>query len=77
MGWNEADRVRAAANVSLHLGGTLESKDGAFVCHWNGALSEMIDGRRLSDLAPANTGLMFLPTRIEGDDLVDVWGETS
>lgn len=75
--WPMADRIRAAANLCLPLGEPMESKDGAFACHWNGAWSDMIDGRGLNDLAPANARLSFLPTRIEGGDLVDVRGEIS
>lgn len=72
--WRAGNRIRAAANDCLHLGGPLDCKDGVFVCPWHGTLT---DGRRLDGPAPANSRLMILPTRIEGNDLVYVWGETS
>tara|TARA_R110000868_G_scaffold56546_2_gene174925 strand:+ start:5174 stop:5485 length:312 start_codon:yes stop_codon:yes gene_type:complete len=73
--WRIGDSIRAAANVCLHLGGPLECKDGTFVCPWHGAQFDMTDGRRLDGPGPANARLMILPTRIDGDDLVYVWGE--
>lgn len=73
--WRTGDRIRAAANVCLHMGGPLECKDGAFVCQWHGARFDMTDGRHIDGPAPANSRLMILPTTIDGDDLVYVWGE--
>lgn len=73
--WRTGDRIRAAANVCLHLGGPLECRDATFVCPWHGARFDMTDGRRLDGPAPANAQLMFLPTQIDGDDLVYVWGD--
>lgn len=67
--------VRAAANVCLHLGGPLECRDGKLVCPWHGAAYDMATGARLSGPAPRDARLMVLPTRIEGDALVYVWGE--
>ena len=67
--------VRAAANACLHFGGPLECRDGKFVCPWHGAAYDMATGARLSGPAPREAKLMFLPTRIEGDALVYLWGE--
>jgi|TARA_Y100000815_G_scaffold239715_1_gene234802 nitrite reductase/ring-hydroxylating ferredoxin subunit len=74
--WRVGARIRAAANVCLHLGGPLECKDGAFVCPWHGARFDMTNGQKLDGPAPASARLMFLPTRIEGEELLYVWGET-
>jgi nitrite reductase/ring-hydroxylating ferredoxin subunit len=65
----------AVANVCLHFGGPLECKDGEFVCPWHGARFAMDDGRRINPPAPANSRLMFLSTRVDGDDFNYVWGE--
>lgn len=65
----------AVANVCLHFGGPLECRDGAFVCPWHGASFAMEDGRRLNAPAPANSRLMFLSTRVDGDDFNYIWGE--
>ncbi|MCK5747278.1 MAG: Rieske 2Fe-2S domain-containing protein, partial [Oricola sp.] len=51
-------------------------KDGAFVCPWHGARFDMTNGQKLDGPAPASARLMFLPTRIEGEELLYVWGET-
>ncbi|MDY6828822.1 MAG: Rieske 2Fe-2S domain-containing protein [Pseudomonadota bacterium] len=69
--WRTGVRIRAAASECLHLGGPLECKDGAFVCSWHGARFHMADGS-----APAGARLMFPLTRIGGEELVYVWGET-
>ncbi len=75
--WRIGDRILAAANTCRHLGGPLECKDGAFVCPWHGARFNMSDGRRIDGPAPANARLMILPTRVESEELVYVWGELS
>ena len=67
--------VRAAANVCLHLGGPLECRDGKFVCPWHDAAYDMQTGARIEGPAPHGAKLMFLPTRVEGDALIYVWGE--
>jgi nitrite reductase/ring-hydroxylating ferredoxin subunit len=65
----------AVANVCMHFGGPLECKDGKFVCPWHNAEFAMEDGRRLTPPAAANAKLMFLSTRVDGDDFNYVWKE--
>ncbi|KCZ50108.1 MULTISPECIES: Rieske (2Fe-2S) protein [Alphaproteobacteria] len=76
--WRVDVRICASANACLHLGGPLECKDGAFVCPWQGARFDTTNGQRLDGPAPAGAGthLMLPPTRIEGEELLYVWGET-
>ncbi len=73
--WRKGDLTHAAANACLHPGKPLECKDGTFVGPWHGARFDMTDGCHLDGPAPTNARLMILPTRIEGDDLVYIWGE--
>lgn len=75
--WRTGDLILAAANTCLHLSGPLECKDGTFVCPWHGVRFDMSDGRRIDGPAPANARLMILPTRVDGKELVYVWGESS
>ena len=75
--WQRGDRTRAASNTCLHLDGPPECKDGTFVCPWHGARFDMADGRHMDGPAPANAHLMFLPARIEREELVYVWEEPS
>lgn len=65
----------AVANTCLHFGGPLEYQDGKFVCQWHGAEFDLNTGRRLKAPAPSNSRLMFLSTRVDGDDFNYVWGE--
>jgi nitrite reductase/ring-hydroxylating ferredoxin subunit len=69
------DRIRAAANVCLHPGGSLECNDGAFVCPSHGARFDIADGRRIDGAGPANARLMMLSALRESTDLPFVWGE--
>ena len=66
---------KAIANVCLHLGGPLQQEGQKFVCGWHGAEFSCMDGRRLKGPARAETRLMFLPTQIEDDILLYVYGE--
>lgn len=66
---------RAVANTCMHFGGPLECKDDKFVCAWHNAEFSMDDGGRLTAPAPSNSKLMFLSTRIDGEDFNYVWGE--
>lgn len=65
----------AVANVCMHFGGPLECKEGKFVCAWHNAEFALEDGRRLAAPAPTNSKLMFLSTRVDGDNFNYVWGE--
>jgi nitrite reductase/ring-hydroxylating ferredoxin subunit len=69
------DKPVAVANVCLHFGGPLQCTDGKFVCDWHHAEFALEDGHRLAAPAPANARLMFLSTRVDGDDFNYVWGE--
>lgn len=73
--YKRQDKPTAVANVCLHFGGPLECKDGKFVCPWHHAEYAMEDGARLKAPAPSNARLMFLSTRVDGDDFNYVWGE--
>ena len=65
----------AVANTCMHFGGPLECKDDKFVCPWHGAEYAMDDGHRLTAPAPKGAKLLFISTRIDGDDFNYVWGE--
>lgn len=65
----------AISNTCMHFGGPLSCEDGKFVCQWHNAEFNMTDGTRLKAPAPANSKLMFLSTRVDGDDFNYVWGE--
>lgn len=69
------DRIRAAANVCLHSGGSLECNDGAFVRRSHGARFDLADGRRMDEAGPANARLTMLSTLRESTVLPFVWGE--
>lgn len=69
------DKPVAVANTCMHFGGPLECQDGKFVCPWHNAEFAMDDGRRLSAPAPSKSRLMFLSTRVDGEDFNYVWGE--
>ena len=73
--WRTGGRIRAAANVCLHLGGPLECKDGALTCPWHGARFSLEDGRRIDGPASADARVMFLPIRVEDGEVRYVWAE--
>jgi len=65
----------AVANTCMHFGGPLECNDGKFVCAWHNAEFSMEDGKRLAAPAPSNSKLMFLSTRVDGNNFNYVWSE--
>lgn len=69
------DKPVAVANSCMHFGGPLECQDGKFVCPWHGAEYDMVDGHRLKAPAPSKSKLMFLSTRVDGDDFNYIWDE--
>jgi nitrite reductase/ring-hydroxylating ferredoxin subunit len=73
--YRHGDRFRAVANVCVHLGGPLDCKDGKFVCPWHNASFDMATGERIDGPARKGVTLMTLPTRVDGDALLYVWGE--
>ena len=66
-------RLRAAANVCPHFGGPLDCRDGKLVCPWHNSAFDMETGERLEGPASKSARLMFLSTRVEGDQLFYVW----
>jgi nitrite reductase/ring-hydroxylating ferredoxin subunit len=66
---------RAVMNVCMHLGGPLQREGDCLSCAWHGASFNAGDGRRVRGPARAEARLMFLPTRIEGGQLLYVYGE--
>lgn len=73
--WRTGGRIRAAANVCLHLGGPLECRDGALTCPWHGARFSLEDGRRIDGPASAEARVMFLPIRVKDGEVRYVWAE--
>lgn len=73
--YRTGERLRAVANVCLHLGGPLECRAGKLVCPWHGAAFDKATGERINGPAPEGSRLMVLPTRVENGALVYVWGE--
>ncbi len=65
----------AVANACLHFGGPLDCTDGKFVCQWHKAEFSAEDGHRLGGPAPSQSKLMFISTRIDGDNFNYVWGD--
>src|SRR5689334_23258457 len=68
-------KPRAIMNTCMHLGGPLSYDGCKLVCAWHGAQFAPEDGHRLKGPAKADSRLMFLPTRIEDETLVYVYGE--
>ncbi|MFT4783568.1 MAG: nitrite reductase/ring-hydroxylating ferredoxin subunit [Paracoccaceae bacterium] len=62
----------AAASTCLHLFGPLDYKDGGSSVPWHKARFDMADGRRIDGPTPEKARLIFLPTPIEGEELVYV-----
>jgi nitrite reductase/ring-hydroxylating ferredoxin subunit len=65
----------AVANVCMHFGGPLDCVDGQFVCQWHQATFDMATGRRTGGPAPGQSRLMYLSTRVDGDNFNYVWGD--
>jgi nitrite reductase/ring-hydroxylating ferredoxin subunit len=64
----------ATLAICPHLGGPLTWKDGELVCAWHGQRHDPATGRCLGGPAPGQQA-MKLPTRVEGGQLMYVWGE--
>jgi len=64
----------AVANVCTHFGGPLEYRDCKFVCQWHNA-EFSLDAKRLTAPAPSDSKLMFLSTRVDGEDFNYIWGD--
>jgi nitrite reductase/ring-hydroxylating ferredoxin subunit len=73
--YRSGERIRAASNTCMHFGGPLDCKDGKLVCAWHQASYDMATGLREDGPAPVNARLMFLSTRVEGDQLHYIWNE--
>jgi nitrite reductase/ring-hydroxylating ferredoxin subunit len=72
---NDEGRPKAVMNVCMHLGGPLHREGEKFVCDWHTAEFTVRDGQRLKGPTRAEARLMILPTRIENDTLMYVYGE--
>lgn len=66
-------RINAFANTCTHAAGPLLFEDGRFRCEWHAATFDARSGQR--EDGPAPFPLIRLPTRVEGDTLVYVYGE--
>jgi nitrite reductase/ring-hydroxylating ferredoxin subunit len=73
--WRTNGRIRAAANVCLHLGLPLQCRDGALTCPWHGARFALEDGLRSDGPVAADARLMLLPIQVEDGEVRFVWGE--
>lgn len=68
----------ATLAICPHVGGPLTLRDGMLACAWHDARFEAASGRctRWPDGAPPPSNhALQLPTRVEQDRLVYVWGE--
>ncbi len=67
------DRYSAFVNVCTHAGGPLMAEDGKLRCQWHQACFSLENGKKLE--GPGQQPLIRLPVRVEGDQLVYVYGE--
>lgn len=67
------DRYNAFVNTCTHAAGPLLFENGHFRCEWHNATFNARSGQR--EEGPAPHALIRLPTRVEGDQLVYVYGE--
>jgi nitrite reductase/ring-hydroxylating ferredoxin subunit len=65
----------AVFNACVHLGGPLERKGERFVCPWHGAEYDCASGMLQSGPNGTHDRLLVLPTRVEDDSLMYVYGE--
>jgi nitrite reductase/ring-hydroxylating ferredoxin subunit len=70
-----AQSYAAFANVCPHASGPLTLEDGSFKCQWHGATFKALNGQQLEGPRGNTSGLIRLPTRVEGDTLVYLYGE--
>jgi nitrite reductase/ring-hydroxylating ferredoxin subunit len=68
-------KPKAVMNVCMHLGGPLQRECDKLVCAWHSAEFSIADGRRLKGPARPDARVMILPTRVEDDTLMYVYGE--
>lgn len=67
------NRYNAFVNVCTHAGGPLMVEDGKLRCQWHQACFSLGNGKKLG--GPGRHPLIRLPVRVEGDQLVYVYGE--
>lgn len=65
----------AVFNACVHLGGPLERGGEQFVCPWHGATFDCGSGLCVSGPEGTHDRLLMLPTKVEGEDLLYVYGE--
>jgi nitrite reductase/ring-hydroxylating ferredoxin subunit len=63
----------AFVNVCTHAGGPLLVEEGRLRCAWHQACFDLKSGKKLE--GPGPYPLIRLPVRVEGDQLVYVYGE--
>ena len=67
------NRYNAFVNTCTHAAGPLLYENGHFRCEWHNATFNARSGQRME--GPAPYALIRLPTRVEGEELVYVYGE--
>jgi nitrite reductase/ring-hydroxylating ferredoxin subunit len=65
----------AVFNACMHLGGPLERKSESFVCPWHNAEFDCATGMLKDGPAGTHDRLLMLPTLVENDKLMYVYGE--
>jgi nitrite reductase/ring-hydroxylating ferredoxin subunit len=65
----------ATINTCVHLGGPLEREGNSFVCKWHRAEFDCTTGRLKSGPEGTHDRLLQLPTMVEDDALIYVYGE--
>ena len=65
----------AFANYCPHASGPLTLENGTFTCQWHQATFNPLNGQQLEGPRGNAGGLIRLPTQVEGDQLVYVYGE--
>ncbi len=67
--------ARAVFNACVHLGGPLQRKGDLWVCPWHNAEYDCASGIRKSGPPGTHDRLLVLPTVVEGEQLMYVYGE--
>jgi nitrite reductase/ring-hydroxylating ferredoxin subunit len=65
----------AFANYCSHASGPLTFENGTFKCQWHDATFNSLNGQQIDGPKGNSSSLIRLPTKVEGDQLMYVWGE--
>jgi nitrite reductase/ring-hydroxylating ferredoxin subunit len=65
----------ATVNTCMHLGGPLIKEGDSFVCQWHNAKFDCASGALEDGPEGTHDRLLKLPTIVEGDTLMYVYGE--